>query len=60
MAGDSLRSDVLPALNAGAWAAFVPHAIQWTHEQAEEPDSHPRYKRLTSLAELPSWIDDIG
>jgi putative hydrolase of the HAD superfamily len=60
MAGDSMRSDVLPALNAGAWAAFVPHAIQWTHEQADEPFEHPRYKRLTSLAELPGWIDAIA
>ncbi|HEX8444155.1 MAG TPA: HAD family hydrolase [Allosphingosinicella sp.] len=60
MAGDSLRSDVLPALDAGAWAAFVPHAIQWTHEQAEEPSNHHRYRRLTSLAELPAWIDDIA
>jgi putative hydrolase of the HAD superfamily len=60
MAGDSLRSDVLPALGAGAWAAFVPHDLQWSHEQADEPVGHPRYRRLASLAELPRWIDEIG
>ena len=59
MAGDSLRSDVLPMLAAGAWAAFVPHAIQWSHEHADEPVGHPRYKRLSSLAEFPAWIDQI-
>jgi putative hydrolase of the HAD superfamily len=59
MAGDSLRSDVLPALEAGAWAAFVPHDIQWGHERADEPTGHPRYRRLGSLAELPGWIDEI-
>jgi putative hydrolase of the HAD superfamily len=43
MAGDSLRSDVLPALAAGAWAAYIPHELQWDHEQAaEEPVNHPR------------------
>ncbi|QIK79368.1 HAD family hydrolase [Sphingomonas piscis] len=60
MAGDSLRSDVLPALEAGAWAAFVPHDLQWSHEHAEEPVGHRRYKRLGSLADLPAWIDEIG
>ena len=59
MAGDSLRSDVLPALSAGAWAAFVPHEIQWSHEHADEPLGHPRYRRLSSLSELPDWIDRI-
>ncbi len=60
MAGDSMRSDVLPALEAGAWAAHVPHGIAWSHERADEPADHPRYRRLASLAELPGWIDAIG
>ncbi len=59
MAGDSLRSDVIPALEAGAWAAFVPHEIQWGHERADEPAGHGRYRRLRSLADLPNWIDEI-
>jgi putative hydrolase of the HAD superfamily len=59
MAGDSLRSDVLPALAAGAWAAFVPQALAWSHEQAEPPAEHPRYCQLESLAELPAWVDAI-
>ncbi|MBB4152988.1 putative hydrolase of the HAD superfamily [Sphingomonas jinjuensis] len=60
MAGDSMRSDVRPALRAGAWAAFVPQAGGWAHEHADEPVGHPRYRRLERLAELPAWIDDIG
>ena len=59
MAGDSLRSDVLPALEAGAFAAHVPHGVPWSHERAAEPD-HPRYRRLAALADLPGWIDAIG
>ena len=35
MAGDSMRSDILPALAAGAWAAHVPHGVVWAHERAE-------------------------
>ena len=59
MAGDSLRSDILPALAAGAFAAHVPHGIAWSHEQAAEPDGHPRYRRLDSLADLPGWVGTL-
>ena len=27
MVGNSLRSDVLPAIEAGAWGVFVPHEL---------------------------------
>lgn len=60
MAGDSMRSDVLPALEAGAWAAFVPQPGAWVHEQGRAPSDHPRFRELTKLAELPDWIDAIG
>jgi len=60
MAGDSLRSDIRPALDAGAWAAFVPHDIVWSHESAPEPVDHPRYRRITRLADLPDLIEQIG
>ncbi|MBV8688288.1 MAG: HAD family hydrolase [Alphaproteobacteria bacterium] len=60
MAGNSMRSDVLPALEAGAWAAFVPFELAWAHEAAEAPVGHPRYRELASLAALPEWIDSIA
>jgi putative hydrolase of the HAD superfamily len=59
MAGDSIRSDILPALEAGAWAAHVPHENVWSHEHAKAPADHPRFKRLTALTELPVWIDGL-
>lgn len=60
MAGDSMRSDVKPALAAGAWAAYIPQPLQWSHEQGDPPADHPRYRELPSLAALVNWIDDIG
>jgi putative hydrolase of the HAD superfamily len=59
MAGDSIRSDILPALEAGAWAALVPHGITWSHERADAPASHPRFTCVETLAGLPAWIDVI-
>jgi putative hydrolase of the HAD superfamily len=60
MAGDSMRSDVVPALEAGAWAAFIPQALAWGHESAPPPDDQPRFRQLSSLADLPNWIDDLS
>lgn len=59
MAGDSIRSDVLPALEAGAWAAHVPHQNVWLHEHAKTPADHHRFKQLAALSDLPVWIDAL-
>jgi len=60
MAGNSVRSDVIPALEAGAWAALIPYPLVWAHEAASAPHDHPRYRELVSLADLPGWLDEIG
>lgn len=60
MVGDSIRSDILPALEAGAWAAFVPAEIVWHHERGEPPAHHARFKQLPSLLDVPAWLDTIS
>jgi putative hydrolase of the HAD superfamily len=59
MAGDSMRSDILPALSAGAFAAHVPHAMPWAHEMADEPTDHPRFRKLERLGEVVAWVDSL-
>jgi putative hydrolase of the HAD superfamily len=59
MAGNSVRSDILPALDAGAWAALVPFELVWSHEAAETPADHPRFTELATFAQLPAWIDSL-
>lgn len=59
MAGDSMRSDILPALEAGAYAAYIPHHIVWSHEQAEAPSQNPRFRTLPNLSALIGFIDEI-
>jgi putative hydrolase of the HAD superfamily len=56
MAGNSMKSDVLPALEAGAFAVHIPYVVTWAHELADAPDDHPRYGALDSIAALPDWI----
>ena len=60
MAGNSVRSDVLPMLEIGGHAALVPYPIVWSHEAAEAPHGHPRFRELATLADLPGWIAEIG
>lgn len=60
MVGNSLRSDVVPALRAGAWGVYVPHEHVWSIEHDEEPHGDPRYRRIDGLGELASVVREIG
>jgi len=60
MAGNSMASDVLPAIRAGGWGVFVPHGKEWALEKADPPEDHSRYRRISVLSDLPellSWIE---
>ncbi len=59
MAGNSMKSDVLPAIEAGAFGAYIPYAVTWAHELADAPVGHPRYAELASIAELPAWLQTL-
>ena len=60
MVGNAMRSDILPALQAGAFAAFVPYPLVWAHEADAAPQNHPRYWELASIAEVPAWLEKIA
>ena len=55
MVGNSLRSDIWPALQAGAWAVYIPSEFEWARERAETPESE-RFQKFASFAELPGWL----
>ena len=59
MVGNSMRSDVLPALEAGAWGVFCPSEIEWALEAAEPPAEAPRYRRIERLDALPDLVRDL-
>lgn len=59
MVGNSLKSDVLPALEAGCWGVHVPHELTWTLEHAEEPLGAPRYRQIGSLSDLPTLLSSL-
>jgi putative hydrolase of the HAD superfamily len=56
MLGDSLRSDIIPALEAGAWALHIPQAAGWSHEAAPVPIDHPRYRHFDDVERAAAWL----
>ncbi|WP_312125324.1 HAD family hydrolase [Brevundimonas sp.] len=59
MAGNSMKSDVIPPIEAGAWGIHIPYHITWAHELADAPEGHPRYVTLSRIEELPDWLGHI-
>ncbi|MGD9863659.1 MAG: HAD family hydrolase [Pseudodonghicola sp.] len=59
MVGNSMRSDVVPAIEAGGWGVYVPHGLVWEIEHAEAPDKSPRYRSIADLGALPDLIARI-
>jgi putative hydrolase of the HAD superfamily len=43
MAGNSIRSDVLPMIQAGGYGVYVPFEILWAHEHEEVPRDTARF-----------------
>ncbi len=60
MVGNSLKSDVLPAIAAGAHGVHVPHDLTWGYEHADEPQDEPKFHAIQHLGELPQLIAQLG
>jgi putative hydrolase of the HAD superfamily len=59
MVGNSLKSDVIPALGAGCWGVHIPHGITWALEEADAPADHRRFHTLPDLGALPDLIGTL-
>jgi putative hydrolase of the HAD superfamily len=60
MVGNSLKSDVIPAIVAGGWGVYVPHDLTWVVEHSEEPVAEARFRRLDHLGQLAALVAEIG
>lgn len=59
MVGNSLMSDVLPALEAGAWGVHVPHGLTWALEHAEPPTDASRFRTISDIGALPQLLMNL-
>jgi putative hydrolase of the HAD superfamily len=56
MVGNSFRSDIAPALAAGAYAIHIPYHVVWELEKSEE-FPHDRLRKITHFGEI---LDILG
>ena len=59
MVGNSLKSDVVPAIEVGSWGIFIPHPLTWAHEHIEAPKDAPRFRQIERIGELPGLLAEI-
>ncbi|MFN7004140.1 MAG: HAD family hydrolase [Roseinatronobacter sp.] len=60
MVGNSMRSDVVPVIEAGGWGVHVPHGLVWEIEHAEAPVNAERYHEISQLGALPDLVQRLG
>jgi putative hydrolase of the HAD superfamily len=60
MVGNSLRSDIVPAIAAGSWGVYVPHELNWALENDDPPPDRTKYRQIAGLAELPAVVKEAG
>tara|TARA_B100000787_G_scaffold5350_1_gene4020 strand:+ start:84 stop:632 length:549 start_codon:yes stop_codon:yes gene_type:complete len=59
MIGNSIKSDIVPALDAGATAVHVPARYEWDLEKGKEPTSNPRFFKVLGFKNVPELLTQI-
>jgi len=59
MVGNSLKSDIIPILNIGGSAVYVPFHTTWEHERADENSIRsPRFRKIEKLGQVAEAIEN--
>ncbi|MBL8789018.1 MAG: HAD family hydrolase [Rhizobiales bacterium] len=60
MAGNSVRSDVLPMIEAGGYGVYVPFDILWEHEHEDVPADTPRFFAVDDIRGVADVVARLG
>jgi putative hydrolase of the HAD superfamily len=60
MVGNSLKSDIVPVLEAGGYGIHVPHPLTWSYEHVAPPLGDPRFHEIADLAALPDLVRSLA
>lgn len=60
MIGNSMRADVVPAIEAGAWGVHVPSEHVWAMDLDDDPTDTSRFRRFTALPDILPLIKEVG
>src|SRR5436853_1586138 len=58
MVGNSIKSDILPAIEAGARAVYVPYHTTWVHERVTDYDASGFFE-IAHLGLLPDLLEEM-
>lgn len=56
MLGNSIKSDILPVLELGGYAAHIPHHITWQHEVHEGDITNPNFIQLKNIKDIAEYL----
>jgi putative hydrolase of the HAD superfamily len=60
MVGNSIKSDILPVLEMGGNAIYVPYELTWKHEMASLPAvNQPGFYQIEHLGMLPALLEQL-
>lgn len=59
MVGNSLKSDIVPAIEIGSWGIFIPHPLTWALEHVDAPTQAARFRQIERIGELPNLLAEI-
>jgi putative hydrolase of the HAD superfamily len=58
MVGNSLRSDILPVIELGAHAVYIPYHLTWAHEHdIQHLTKNEAYFEIEKISLLPGLVD---
>lgn len=56
MIGNSMRSDIVPVLKLGAYAAHIPHHVTWAHEEIPYTPQSVRFLELECISDILEYL----
>lgn len=56
MLGNSIKSDILPVLGIGGFAAHIPYHVTWSHEQHDLTLEHPNFMELERINDILNYL----
>lgn len=56
MLGNSIKSDILPVLEIGGFAAHIPYHVTWSHEQHDLNLEHSNFMELERINDILNYL----
>jgi putative hydrolase of the HAD superfamily len=59
MVGNSVKSDIMPAINIGAQAVHIPFHITWQHEEVAKENLSQTFFQLETIQDILKLLPEV-